>query len=201
MNWQDIPMPPLVAARPKNKHGFPSLYTSAILPGGEYDLRLNDPEKVLECFHKRLCSVCGNRIQDVCIFIGGPLSVANRCFSDPPCHYSCAKYAMQVCPYLHSTRDHHLQEGDRPHEGMVVTNMAQGVGEKPEFMALYSTRDYIGCADENGRGWVFYAGLPHLVEWWHMASHTRKAPSPLPIPRRMWPPKDLWLYPLWRKTR
>jgi hypothetical protein len=49
-----------------------------------------------------LCAICGKKLTRGRWFVGGPLSAfhAEGCYIDTPLHGDCARYALQVCPYL-----------------------------------------------------------------------------------------------------
>lgn len=52
------------------------------------------------------CSICGTSLFRGRWFVGGVLSAFHEfgAFIDPPMHSECAKYALQVCPYLAAPR-------------------------------------------------------------------------------------------------
>lgn len=197
MNWRDIPMPPLIAARPRDGRGFPILFTSFIDDAGVPDFRVSDPAQRDRCFQERRCGICGEVLHDVMVFLGGPLAVANRCFGDPPMHAPCAEYSRLVCPWLALGRDRHVAMGSEVHGGKVA-NTPGGVEDKPQLMAFYSARGYIGCRGDEG-GYVFYADLPIRVVWYDQATAQRVQPSPVPTPRRELPPRELRIAPKWAK--
>lgn len=197
-NWRDIPVPPLIAARPRDERGFPILFTSYIDDAGVPDFRLSNPKQRDICFRDRRCGICGEIMRDLMAFIGGPLAVANRCFGDPPMHPPCAEYSRLVCPWLALKRDRHVAMGSEIRGGYVA-NTPSGVEEKPALMAFYFARGYIGCRGDEG-GYVFYADLPTRVLWFEQATGERTRPRPEPSPRRELPPRDLRIMPLWRQT-
>lgn len=81
---------------------------------GVLDLRVSDPRKAKACGKRRLCWVCGQALEPVITFIGGPISVDNMTFSDGPMHEECSTCALRICPYLAVTsrdrRDGDIQE-------------------------------------------------------------------------------------------
>ena len=201
MNWRNIPMPPLIAARPRDARGYPILFTSYIDDAGVPDFRISDPAKRDQCFQERRCGICGNVMGDlmVMVFLGGPLAVANRCFGDPPMHPPCAEYSRLVCPWLSLNRDRHVPMGSEVHGGR-VRNPPGGVENKTNLMALYSTHGYIGCRGDTS-GYVFYADLPIRVVWYEQATGARAQPKPEPRPRRELPPRELRLMPAWKQIK
>jgi hypothetical protein len=69
-------------------------------PEGRVDFTGIDYGKAVECGVNRLCGLCGKPLTYWIAFVGGPLSLANRTYSDPPFHQECAKAAMALCPFL-----------------------------------------------------------------------------------------------------
>ncbi len=75
--------------------GWPVPFTQAWFDG-KPDFRTVDPQKTVRCVTEKLCAICGRRLGDKSYFIGGPLSKANRVFTDPPMHKRCAEFAEQA---------------------------------------------------------------------------------------------------------
>jgi hypothetical protein len=99
MDWRDRPMPPAVAALPRDPRGYPILY-SIQQDDGTYNFLAMDPRRVMMCAQQHLCGVCGQSLAPPLSFVGGPLSLANRVYSEPPMHRACFDYAHAVCPFL-----------------------------------------------------------------------------------------------------
>jgi hypothetical protein len=55
-----------------------------------------------QCRRESRCPICGYKLTRVLWFAGGPLSAfdPNGRYFDPAVHGECARYAIQVCPYL-----------------------------------------------------------------------------------------------------
>lgn len=70
------------------------------IKNGVPDFTVVDPEKWLTALKQRRCGICGLQMHGRVWFVGGPLCAHNRLFSDHPMHEDCAKYALQVCPFL-----------------------------------------------------------------------------------------------------
>lgn len=67
------------------------------------DFKELDGAHVERCMKHRRCGVCGGRIRGVLAFIGP--DDARDCFGDPWMHESCARAAMEQCPFLGGRRD------------------------------------------------------------------------------------------------
>lgn len=101
--WLDlakVPMPKRIALLPKDERGYP--VPSSVWHGadGKPDFRVLDPEKWLRHVRAKRCGVCGAALERTMAFVGGPMSIFNRTFTDLAMHPDCAHYAMQVCPML-----------------------------------------------------------------------------------------------------
>jgi hypothetical protein len=97
-----VPIPKRLRTRPLDRRGYPVPWVVFIDGAGMPQFTINDIGKAHACRTKRLCGLCGNRMDKTMWFIGG-----KRCFThehgafvDPPNHYECAEYALRVCPFL-----------------------------------------------------------------------------------------------------
>lgn len=95
-----VPIPYLLSLLPRDSRGWPITYTSLKLPDGRYDFTTSDPLKWAIVAACRCCALCGIVLKREIWFIGGPKSMRNRFFFDLAMHEECARYALQVCPYL-----------------------------------------------------------------------------------------------------
>lgn len=109
-----VPMPPAVAARPRDDRGYP---VPAITPwlDGRPTFAATSTSRTLICAVERRCSICGTALGDapVCRVVAGPEAQAiadaatdgtryqNRApTAEAPGHLVCMLYAAIVCPYL-----------------------------------------------------------------------------------------------------
>lgn len=100
-DWRSVPIPERMARLPKDVRGFPIPANVLVVDGKPY-FTINDEQWTREkAIGERRCSLCGEAL-NAAWFIGGPLSCFTEAgaFRDPPVHYSCGVYALQVCPYL-----------------------------------------------------------------------------------------------------
>lgn len=122
--WKRIPVPDDIDVLPKDRKGFPIPYVAewsnhrdrddytslmeqsdnhAILMcscergEGEPILGHQCPMRQRECMVERRCQVCSLEIpeDEDCYFLGG---AEIDVFWEPPLHFQCALYSMQVCP-------------------------------------------------------------------------------------------------------
>jgi hypothetical protein len=92
-------MPARIAKLPTYR-GRPVPVTVLTLPDGTVDFRVTDTEAWVDVVKNRQCGICGEPLDTVVCFIGGPLSAQSRAFTDAPMHEECARYSAQACPYL-----------------------------------------------------------------------------------------------------
>lgn len=144
MSHRDVPVPERIARNCKlDPRGFPVTYVTFIHPQTrEPDFRIVNETRVRLCVAHRLCGICGEEIGRTVAFVGGPESVANRVFSDPPMHEECARYALTVCPFLASPRGRHRPIGADETGGVEVAKNPLTGTERPEKIALYLARSY-----------------------------------------------------------
>lgn len=162
-NWRGVPKPPGVAELETDPRGYPILFTVQPDEGQELDFRVVNPRRRRRCAREGLCGVCGKKLGYWMVFIGGPRSAENRVFSDPPMHEECAKYALEVCPFLTMPTMQYKQRGYE--DKSKYTCDPHAIAEKPGRMAVYVTR---GFRVEAGRGrdwWIFRAKPAKRIEW------------------------------------
>jgi hypothetical protein len=98
-------LPPAMRDLPRDAFGRPIPWFVALPTPGEgrpLDLRIADARKNRQGFRDNLCWVCGIPLSRTRVFVGGPLSVRNRIFSDWASHYQCAEFSARFCPALNS---------------------------------------------------------------------------------------------------
>lgn len=122
--------PWFLSMRPHFK-GMPVPYT-ALWRKGTPDFKTLDEGRVDECVDLRLCGLCGQKLNDVIVFIGGPGSVGSKVFRDPAMHEACARYAFTVCPFLLGR--------DYSETGKAAVSTVSP--ERPSEMFLYLTTGY-----------------------------------------------------------
>jgi hypothetical protein len=95
-----VPVPAKMAKLPRDRRGYPIPDSAFIRPDGTPDFTTVDHAKWITAAKFRRCGICGNTMHGRVWFVGGPACEANRLFFDHPMHEECAKYALQVCPFL-----------------------------------------------------------------------------------------------------
>src|SRR4051794_25051986 len=100
---KDIPIPERMKnLRFDDRRGIPIPYVVLIDKTGAPQYKINDEEKNVQCFEKKLCHICGQKLNGEFWFIGGQLSAFHPrgAFVDGAVHKECGLYALQVCPYM-----------------------------------------------------------------------------------------------------
>jgi hypothetical protein len=153
---------------------------------------INDVSKTTQCRTLHLCSICGRRLDKFMWFVGG-----SRCFIhdhgafvDPPVHYECGMYALQVCPFLAAPSynkridEKKLKPENRPDNMRLVTTNFMPPAQPELFgigaciLSVFADNVYV---------------VPHwqYVEWWHTgqpcnaptADDIRRLTADLPSPQ------------------
>lgn len=94
-------MNPRLQARPLDvKRRVPVPFAQRIRDDGTADFAVVDGTTVLRCARERLCGLCGQELEYWLAFIGGPASMTNRVFVDPPMHPECGQDAFTLCPHI-----------------------------------------------------------------------------------------------------
>ena len=99
MKCPDVPMPERIARLERDSRGYPIFYAIQQDDGG-HSFKGVVQDRMIECAQHKLCGICGQKLDYWIAFAGGPLSVKNRAFTEPPMHKECLEYAAQVCPYI-----------------------------------------------------------------------------------------------------
>jgi len=156
---RNIPMPARIRSLGLTEQGWPRLFFATEIEG-KLDLRMMDPLKHHMAIRQRRCWLCGGALGRHLAFVAGPMCVITRTSSEPPCHYDCAYYATQACPFL--TRPHmHRREAGLPEEAETV---GLAIMRNPGVTAIYVTRDY--TTFKVGKGTLIRMGKPERVEWY-----------------------------------
>jgi hypothetical protein len=128
-------MPAAIVRMPRDQRGYPIPFFLQ----DAADFRVVCYAKKKLCHEKRLCWVCGEKLDKLLYFVGGRLSVMNHLFGDYAMHETCAEYSIRVCPMLNGTMASYRhsglpEEAKKTGPGMVLV--------QPEIVAMYATKHY-----------------------------------------------------------
>ena len=107
-------------------------YTVIVIDGVP-DFRVTDMDRWLECIERKLCAICGERLDYWVWYLGGPSCVEGSVYFDPAMHEECCFYSASACPFLLGERGYSKRPIIVPH-GVIETHaMERGA-------ALYATK-------------------------------------------------------------
>ncbi len=158
-------MPDRLARRPQFR-GFPVPYTTLTRADGTHDFKVTDETTRAECLSRRLCALCGEKLDYWIAFIGGESLIDLREFYDPAMHEDCARYAAVACPFLANSEASYASPNYAP--GEVAHTHYVASSERPKRMGLYVTRSYQVVerrisATETVQ--IVRAGKPKSIDW------------------------------------
>lgn len=125
------------------------------------DFTATDHDAYLRVVRNKLCGLCGEPLDYYMVFIGGPLSNANRAFLDAPMHLECAEYAVRTCPYLAMRMEGFVTRSHRAGSREMTPGLATA---RPDRFGLCVTRGF-KLATRNGSVYL-HADKPVRVEWY-----------------------------------
>lgn len=102
LDFKTVEIPARMRHLPKDRRGYPIPVNVFIDNNGKPHFTINDDEKRQVHLRKKQCPICGGALLRGRWTVGGPASafMEEGAYIDPPMHYECYRYAMQVCPYL-----------------------------------------------------------------------------------------------------
>lgn len=102
LNWSDVPIPEQMRDLKKDRRGLPIPANVLVDKDGKPHFTINDHVIRRKHIKEQLCGICGKKLLRGRWSVGGPGSALTEegVYYDSPLHYECARYALQVCPYL-----------------------------------------------------------------------------------------------------
>lgn len=170
-----IPVPDRMRHLDRDARGYPVPWVVVRDSTGKPHFTVNDEAKRMLCFRDDLCGICGKRLTRGRWFVGGPLSAfdPHGFYVDPPMHAECARFALQVCPYLSSDnwgrsiagKSVSQEERDRMNIQIVDYTM---LPERPSiFVAVMATKQHLHYADGLQTYIVPHRPYRHIEYWRH----------------------------------
>lgn len=171
--WTDlksIAIPECMKHLEKDARGYPIPYNVTRDKKGKPDFRVIDPQKWGECVVYRRCALTGLPMGDDVAFVGGPMSMQSRLFTDAGMLPEAAEYAIQVCPFLAAPNFSYAEVRRGTLAGQKVTVDTNMSLTRPERFGLGITSGY--QLSKHGEGLVIVAGLWKSVAFY---IHGKKA--------------------------
>ncbi len=171
-----IPIPAALAQNDRDRRGLPIPFIVYRDTDGTPHFTVDDAAKLSLVLAQNLCGLCGKPlVPGEYWLISGPSASFSDdgLFTNPPAHLECARYSVQVCPYLAAPVYARLIE-DKTLKPAAVHDMAavhnDGIAQpRPPLMVLACTTgiDLIDPRDGSGKTYV----APHRpwkdVAFWH----------------------------------
>jgi hypothetical protein len=132
---------------------------------GVFDFRFMGHEKFVEALKWNKCWICGQRLGVNRTFVAGPMCCITRTQPEPPSHLECARWAVQVCPFL-SNANRERRSDERSRELDKPENIpGEMIKRNPGVTALWTTRTAKVWKDQKGLE-LLEMGDPEDLEWW-----------------------------------
>lgn len=161
-----------------------------------------DPPRVLECLQRKLCAVCGLKLDNKKWFIGGYRTMVYRIFVDGPMHRVCAEYALRVCPFLSNPKQKYRVKPEKDSEILRQAHPSRDAG----VQVLMRTKGYqIQTLQDT---LVSVAEPWEHVEFWRAGKKLEEVPADAPtldryvcemrkladqeVPHWRYPEYDVW---------
>lgn len=185
-----IELPMRMRSLRKDPRGFPIPFIVMIDKTGMPQFTISDQHKVHACITKRLCSICGRRLDKTgrnfdLWLIGGARCFLHEhgAFLDPPMHRECGEYSLRVCPFLaarsYSKRidDAKLKPGALP-DNMILAQADHMTPSQPERFGFGLTHEL--TVERSQGGHVFVPSSWQYVEWWRQGETINAPDTALP---------------------
>lgn len=155
----------------RDHRGYPVPFIVLRDNHGKPRFAINDHLLVGACLSKKLCSICGKRLDADIWFVGGSRAFLHNdgVFIDPPLHYECAEYSLRVCPFLaapaYSKSVITISKVDNIREDLRLKQVEYSGPSQPERFALGCTHAYRRIKSQSA---PVVLAIDHwdYLEWW-----------------------------------
>jgi hypothetical protein len=201
---KDVPIPFNLSKNDRDRRGLPIPFIVYRDMTGTPHFTVDDTDKVNTVLAKKLCGLCGKPLKVGQMWlIGGPVSafLEEGMFTSPHAHEDCARYAVQVCPFIAATvyskliEDKTLKPG-AIHETAQVHN-DQITPPRPLFFALARTSSIklIDANDGSGKKYILPRRPWKDVEFWQNGKRITQAQAAEIAQAGELPPSQLKWWP------
>jgi hypothetical protein len=174
---KDVLIPFHLSKNDRDRRGFPIPFIVYRDMKGVPHFTVDDTAAVNLALSKKLCGLCGKPLKVGQLWlIGGPASfLDDGIFTVPPAHKDCARYSIQVCPFLAVPNYSRLIEGktlqpEAVHDTAQVHN-DQITPPRPPYLVLARTSGIklIDTHDGSGKQHILPRRPWKEVEFWQNA--------------------------------
>jgi hypothetical protein len=172
---KDVPIPFNLSKNDRDRRGFPIPFIVYRDTMGVPHFTIDDVSKLDTVLSKKLCGLCGKPLKlGQMWLISGPGScfLEEGMFTTPHAHEECARYAVQVCPYLAAPNYTKLIEAktlnpEAVHD-MARVHHDQITPPRPLFLVLARTSGIklIDPHDGSGKKYILPRRPWKEVEFW-----------------------------------
>src|SRR5215472_18265998 len=92
------PLPERMRRLPVDDRGYPIPQFVSRLDG-KRDFRVVSLDHLAKCIREDVCWVCGEPLEELKVFVTGPISAIRDINNEPPSHPECAEFAACACPF------------------------------------------------------------------------------------------------------
>ena len=191
-----LPVPMRMRTLARDPRGYPIPFIVMLDKAGVAQFTINDQRRLEKVRGRKLCAICGKRLDDGAWFVGGSRCFLHErgAFLDPPAHIECAEYALRVCPFLAAPRyagridDAKLTPGGMP-EGMALARAEFMTPDRPEIFGLGHSYAYRFEVDSAGGMGCYVVDAWDYIEWWERGERVNAPASGIapPDPREQMP--------------
>ena len=158
--WTDlklISLPQCMEHLPTDPRGYP-VPNFATYRNGKYDFTEVDPAAYGNAIVYKRCHITGLALGKEIAFVGGPISIGNRAFSDAGMLPDAARYAMQACPFIAAPKFAYAAR-TAPKAGGHLSP------DRPKIFGLGVASSY-RVESRGGQVIIFASEWVKPVEWW-----------------------------------
>lgn len=181
-----IPAPLKMRHLPRDRRGYPIPAMVQYDAHGVPQFPVIDMEKWGTLARSRGCGVCGKPMHRHYWFVGGPMSMEHRAFTDLPMHRECAVFALKVCPFLALPRFRYILRDVELPSGKVVHVNEDVTTRRPDRFGLGRAPGYslkLLISEDNPVGSPVLIAEPFdMLEWWREGARVEPQPAHLSDP-------------------
>jgi hypothetical protein len=147
-----------MARLPIDDRGYPIPEFVSNLDGTR-DFRVVSLDHLARCIREDVCWICGQTLDELKVFVLGPLPAVQGVSNEPPSHLECAEFAARACPFLLLPKAQY-----RSMENPKVQKLPGAARANPGVCCLYTVKGY--AYRKKPKGIIFDTGHAVRVDWY-----------------------------------